>query len=114
MLEAQQAVAQFVQRHGLETDVEHRLLDMVAEVGELAKEVLKGTNYGREPMALTADWCEELGDVLFALICLANASQVDLADALRAALDKYEARLIARGDAGSAGSGSYGPRVDRT
>jgi len=100
--EAQQAVAAFVQRHGLETDAQHRLLDLVSEVGELAKEILKGTQYGHTPLALTSNWQDELGDVLFSLICLANTTEVDLADALQGALAKYEIRLAQRGVAASA------------
>ena len=98
---AQQAVADFVQRHGLETDVEHRLLDLVSEVGELAKEVLKSTQYGRAHGALTPNWQVELGDVLFSLLCLGNATEVDMDSALHEALEKYEQRLAAHGSAGS-------------
>ena len=98
---AQQAVADFVQRHGLETDVEHRLLDLVSEVGELAKEVLKGTQYGRVPAALAPNWQTELGDVLFSLFCLGNTTNVDLESALREALEKYEQRLAVYGNADS-------------
>jgi NTP pyrophosphatase (non-canonical NTP hydrolase) len=101
MYAAQQAVAEFVQRHSLETDVEHRLLDLVSEVGELAKEVLKGTQYGRIPATLAPNWQTELGDVLFSLLCLGNTTNVDLENALREALEKYEQRLAARRDAGS-------------
>ena len=45
----QKAVARFVETHGLQAAVQARLLDLVSEVGELAKEALKGTRYGREP-----------------------------------------------------------------
>jgi len=98
---AQLAVADFVQRHGLEADVEHRLLDLVSEVGELAKEVLKSTQYGRAHGALTPNWQVELGDVLFSLLCLGNATEVDMNSALHEALEKYEQRLAAHGSAGS-------------
>jgi NTP pyrophosphatase (non-canonical NTP hydrolase) len=98
---AQLAVADFVQRHGLYTDVERRLLDLVSEVGELAKEVLKSTQYGRAHGALTPNWQVELGDVLFSLLCLGNATEVDMDSALHEALEKYEQRLAAHGSAGS-------------
>lgn len=38
----QTKVEQFVGQYGLETPLEHRLLDLLSELGEVAKEVLKG------------------------------------------------------------------------
>lgn len=102
MKNSQQIVAEFVARHGLETDVAHRLLDAVSELGEVAKEALKGSDYGKRKFAATDAWRGELGDVLFPLLCVANSTGVDLDAALREALEKYERRLAAKGDAGSA------------
>ncbi len=97
----QQTVATFVADHQLQTGVEARLLDLISEIGELAKENLKSSQYGRQPFAPTSDWAAELGDVAFSLICLANTTNVDLNDALNAALEKYRQRLSQTGDAGS-------------
>jgi len=47
--EWQKIVAEFVDQHGLQTDIVHRLLDLVSEVGELAKEALKTSAYGTQP-----------------------------------------------------------------
>lgn len=47
----QTVVARFVESNDLEISVPARLLDLVSEVGELAKEVLKATRYGREPLS---------------------------------------------------------------
>jgi NTP pyrophosphatase (non-canonical NTP hydrolase) len=97
----QEAVARFVERHQLETSVEVRTLDLVSEVGELAKEVLKGTAYGREPFAPTDAWTGELGDAFFSLLCVANGTGVDLEAALQEAMAQYERRVALRGDLGS-------------
>lgn len=97
----QERVAEFVDAHELRTGAEARLLDLVAEVGEVAKEALKATRYGREPFATRSAWTDELGDAFFSLICLANATNVDLERALEAALARYRGRLAERGDAGS-------------
>ena len=96
-------VQQFIETHGLETDVSSRLLDLVSEVGELAKESLKITNYGKQAFFPPDDtqWSAELADVFFALICIANSTGVDMDEALDAALQKYAARLSSKGDAGS-------------
>jgi NTP pyrophosphatase (non-canonical NTP hydrolase) len=73
----------------------------MSEVGELSKEVLEGTRYGRAPFNASDGWVGELGDVLFALVCIANSTSVDLGTALGGALDKYRERLALGGDAGS-------------
>ena len=98
----QERVATFVDMHALRASAEARALDLVSEVGEVAKEVLKATRYGEHPFATTETWTEELADVFFSLICLANATNVDLDRALDGALAKYRQRL---GDRGHAGSG---------
>ncbi len=97
----QRRVAAFVAAHTLEVPVSARLLDLVSEVGELAKEALKGSEYGRAPFTGTEEWAAELGDALFSLACVANSTGVNLNAALEAALAKYELRLATRGDAGS-------------
>lgn len=95
-------VADFVREHELEAPVHARLLDLTSEVGELAKDALKSTNYGREPFEQAPEgWEGELGDVLFALICLANSTGVDMDTALNGALEKYRGRMEQGGDAGS-------------
>src|SRR5687767_527360 len=101
LADLQTQVEAFVQAHGLTTSVEARMLDMVAEVGEVAKEVLKGSEYGKLPFVPPHGWTDELGDTLFTLICLANSTQVDLNAALVNVLAKYERRLGEQGDAGS-------------
>ncbi|HEV8634408.1 MAG TPA: MazG-like family protein [Chloroflexota bacterium] len=97
----QQKVADFVDAHDLRTGAEFRLLDLVAELGELAKEALKATGYGRRPFIPDERWDDELADVFFSLVCLANSTAVDLDRALDRALAKYGQRLGQRGDAGS-------------
>ncbi len=94
-------VARFVETNDLEISVPARLLDLVSEVGELAKEVLQATRYGREPFQLTKAWADELGDLFFSLICVANSTNVNLEEALDTALKKYEERLARKGDVGS-------------
>ena len=98
---AQEVVARFVEANGMEMSPESRLLDLVSEVGEAAKAILKETDYGRTEFQPNAEWAGELGDTLFALICLANATGVDLEKALDQVLEKYRDRLDATGEPGS-------------
>jgi len=76
-------------------------LDLVAEVGEVAKEVLMATDYGRRAPRFHPELGSELGDALYSLLTLAEACDVSVDDALGAVLGKYERRLAERGDAGS-------------
>lgn len=89
----QRAVADFAEQAGLRASIEAGVLDLASEVGELAKEVLKGSRYGREPYSTTEGWIEEMGDVIFALLLLANTTGVDLEAALDATLAKCRERL---------------------
>jgi NTP pyrophosphatase (non-canonical NTP hydrolase) len=96
----QRIVASFVEVAGIEAPVEARLLDLASEVGELSKEALEATNYGRDPFHPSDGWAGELGDVLFVLVCLANSTGAELEAALKGALGKYRERLALWDDAG--------------
>lgn len=41
-------VSEMVKRYGLETTPELRYVDLTTEVGELGKELLKGSDYGKK------------------------------------------------------------------
>jgi NTP pyrophosphatase (non-canonical NTP hydrolase) len=97
----QRTVASFVEGAGIEASVHARLLDLVSEVGELSKEILKATDYGHAPFRPSDGRAGAMGDVLFALVCLANSTGVDLESALDRALSKYRERIALGGDAGS-------------
>lgn len=99
----QKTVSSFVETNELDDSVEIRLLDLVSEVGELSKEYIKGTNYGKEPFQPSSEWEIELGDVIYSLICVANNTSIDMEKALQKALDKYKKRLALKGDLGSEG-----------
>jgi NTP pyrophosphatase (non-canonical NTP hydrolase) len=100
MKEIQQKIKEFCKKHNLESPPEHRVLDMMSELGEVAKEVLKMSDYGRKSMEFREEIKSELGDVLYSLITIANSFDVDLEEALEMVLGKYEKRLK-KGSAGS-------------
>jgi NTP pyrophosphatase (non-canonical NTP hydrolase) len=97
----QKYVSSFVKQNNLEIPVSDRMLDLTSEIGELAKEILKASDYGRQDFQPNKTWNDELGDVFFSLICLANSTNVNLVKELSNALEKYQARLKNTGDAGS-------------
>lgn len=70
---------------------------LMEEVGEVAR--LMARLYGEQSFKSTAsqasardDLADEMADVLFVLICLANQCDVDLSEALRRNLDKKTRR----------------------
>jgi NTP pyrophosphatase (non-canonical NTP hydrolase) len=101
MKKLQKQVAEFVSEHRLEADVPHRLLDAVSELGEISKEFLSATNYGSKEFSPTTNWENELGDLLFSIVCIANSTKVNLQHALEGALKKYKERIESGGSAES-------------
>lgn len=101
MFNWQQRSVAFARRHDLLHDPATHALDLVSEVGEVAKEVLLSTDYGRRALQPRPQLADELGDALYSLLALAEACGVDAGRALGAALQKYERRLAERGKPGS-------------
>ena len=100
MRKIQEKINLFCKENDLDSPVEHRVLDTMSELGEVAKEILKMSDYGRKPVEYRAGLKSELGDVLYSLITIANTFDIDLEDALSQVIKKYERRLK-KGSAGS-------------
>ena len=99
----QEVVKEFMASYSLECDLQSRMLDLVSEMGELSKEVLKGTSYGKNDFQITPNFEIELGDVFFSLCCVASQTNFDLSEALSKALLKYEERMKTKKSIGSEG-----------
>ena len=96
-----QPLKEFVARHHLETQPAFSLLDIMSELGEVAKELLKATDYGRQPGSADAERMrEEIGDLMFAVAYLSTLYDVDPEAAMWDSVRKFERRLE-RGGAGS-------------
>ena len=100
MEETQRRIKGFCEKHNMSTSPEHMVLDAMSELGEVAKEVLKMTDYGTKPAEPREELKSELGDLLFALMTIANSLDIDMQEALDLVLEKYEKRLK-KGSAGS-------------
>ena len=94
MNEVQKKVQLFCKKNNLRNSIEHRVLNIVSEIGELSKEILKASNYGKNSYVSNEKIKLELGDVLFSLITLANSLDVNLEAALEKVLKKYEKRIV--------------------
>ncbi len=96
--DAQTAVDQWINTIGVRYFHElTNLAQLVEEVGEVAR-ILSRT-YGEQSSKQgesPGDLADELADVLFVTICLANQSGIDLTDALIRNLDKKTKRDASR------------------
>lgn len=97
----QEKVNELIKKYNLESSIEIRYIDLVSEVGELGKEILKGNDYGNKEFVATDNLESEIGDTLFSLICVANGLNIDLNLALENVLEKYEDRFSTKGNIGS-------------
>lgn len=100
--EAQQAVDTWINTVGVRYYGElTNTAILMEEVGEVAR--LMARLYGdqsfktpEQAQSARADLADEMADVLFVLICLANQTGVDLSEALRKNLEKKTLRDAAR------------------
>ena len=99
-MDEQRAVSSFVAEHDMEAPPAYRLLDLVSELGEVAKDAAESTDYGECPDDIEVD-SDEIGDALFALLALADELDIDAGGAPHEALAKYENRIAETGDAAS-------------
>ncbi|AET67483.1 hypothetical protein Desor_1850 [Desulfosporosinus orientis DSM 765] len=63
LFEIQGLIKKFTKDKNMNSSVSVRIIDLTSEVGELSKEVLKGTNYGNKEFEKTEEWSSEIGDV---------------------------------------------------
>lgn len=86
---AQQAVDEWIKAHGVRYFNElTNMAQLTEEVGEVARIIAR--RYGEQsekPSDREKDLGEELADVLFVLLCLANQTGIDLQEAFDRKLD---------------------------
>lgn len=91
--EIQQSIDAWLRQRGGYWSPLSQYARLVEEVGELGREL--NHRFGDKPRAAKdqpGSLMDEFGDVLFIVVALANDLGVDLGDALRRAIDKYESR----------------------
>ena len=97
----QKRVSNFIHQYHLTGDGPIRYIDLVSEVGELGKELLKASSYGTLECRKTENMVEEMGDCLFSLLSLCCTLDIDAETALDIALSKYQLRFEQKGAIGS-------------
>ena len=92
--DAQRTVDQWIKSIGVRYFSElTNLAQLVEEVGELSR--IMSRQFGEQsfkPNESPSDLSDELADVMFVLICIANQTGVDLTSALQKNLEKKTAR----------------------
>lgn len=97
----QKIAEDFINKYQLHSDESTRYIDLVSEVGELGKEIIKSTNYGKKDFEKNNLVKDEIGDCIFSLLALCYELGIDAQEALNSSLSKYEARFTSKGDIGS-------------
>lgn len=92
--QAQQTIDKWIKKNGVRYFNElTNMAVLMEEVGELAR--IMARTYGEQSFKksdLKKDMADEMADVLFVLICLANQTGVDLTAALKKNLEKKTKR----------------------
>lgn len=89
----QEKTENFVYKHDIECKVPERLLDLSSEFGELAKLVLKETEYGKKEFVSNAEIDDKMGQLYLVFLELANEIGVNLDDAFKRALETNDLKL---------------------
>ncbi len=89
----QEKIDKFIENHGGYWPPLSMLSALMEEIGELAREInhLEGFK-PKKTTETQIDIGEELGDILFAIICLANFYNIDLHEKINEIIDKYRNR----------------------
>lgn len=89
----QNRIDEWIKDHGGYWSPLAMFTSIIEECGELAREInyLEGFK-PKKPSETEGNISEELADLLFSIICLANHYKVDLGDSLTQVLKKYTTR----------------------
>lgn len=97
----QKVVEDFIKEYDLACTEKIRYMDLVSEVGELGKEIIKSCDYGKQEFESTLEIKDEMGDCLFALIALCCEMNINVDSALNSSIEKYKNRFSIKGEIGS-------------
>ena len=90
--EIQKKVEEWILYHGGYWSPLAMLSAVMEEVGELAREINHLEGFKPKKGYTSSDFGEELGDLFFSIICLANYYKIDLSKKIYEILEKYSKR----------------------
>ena len=98
LLEAQQQIDEWIRTHGVRYFSElTNMAILTEEVGEVARIIAR--TYGEQSFKESdrkAELADEMADVLWVLLCLANQTGVDMEEALKRNIEKKSSRDATR------------------
>ncbi len=95
--EAQHLVDDWIKKHGVRYFNElTNMAILTEEVGEVARIISREYGEQSKKQSDKSNLSDELADVLFVLICIANQTGIDLTDAMRKNLNKKSSRDATR------------------
>ena len=98
LVEAQQLIDEWIRTHGVRYFSElTNMAILTEEVGEVARIIAR--TYGEQSFKESdrkAELADELADVLWVLLCLANQTGVDMEEALKRNIEKKSSRDATR------------------
>ena len=99
-MKEQEKVEEFIAENDLEGTTAFRILDLAAEIEEIASDAAKSADYGmaEEELEVKED---EIGDAIFSLLAVASDLGIDAGNALEKSLEKYSKRIEDSGNPGS-------------
>lgn len=89
----QAKVADFNLKNNIKLPLHSRIFDLQSELGEFYKEILKTSDYGEKKVSTSDKMREEIGDIFYALLSLANELDIKVDKELDSVLSKYQIRL---------------------
>ena len=90
LVDMQRVVDAWIRDHGGYWDSFAILARLTEELGEVASALQRTA--GLRPRKAEVDLASEVGDLLFTLAAFANAQRIDLDEAVRCTLEKYDVR----------------------
>ena len=91
--EIQTAVNDWIQQNGGYWSPLGMLAAVMEELGELSREIMHLTSTKKKKSDETMNSMDaELGDLLYAIICIANSYNISLDDAIAQSMKKYQKR----------------------
>lgn len=95
--ETQLQIDKWIKEHGVRYFNElTNMAILTEEVGEVARIISREYGEQSKKDSDTSNLADELADVLFVLVCIANQTGIDLSDAMRKNLDKKSRRDATR------------------
>ena len=94
LMEVQQDINDWILKHGGYWPPLSMLSAIIEEFGELAREInyLEGFKPKKSKEKIKTDLGEELADIMFSVICLANYYKIDLNEKINNVIKKYSKR----------------------